>query len=199
LGWDSHNSVKIGIDRAGHIHIVGNLHNDHIVYLSNTGTVKVGITRQLQKGVSTRWLDQGATQAIPLFRVANRLMSGLVETACKQYVGDKTNWRTMLKNDYAALDLSSAAQDLKDQVAPDIARIHEQYGLLSVQPIVAQAVDIHYPVTAYPTKVASINLEKEGAFSGVLQGIKGQYLLFDNDRVINIRKYGGYHWNITVQ
>jgi hypothetical protein len=173
--------------------------NDHIVYLSNTGTVKVGITRQLQKGVSSRWLDQGATQAIPLFKVSNRLMSGLVETACKQYVGDKTNWRTMLKNDYDALNLQSAADDLKAQVAPDIARIHEQYGLLAVQTVQAPAVDIHYPVEQYPTKVLSINLDKEGEFSGRLVGIKGQYWLFDGDRVINIRKYGGYHWTITVQ
>ena len=172
--------------------------NDHIVYLSNTGNVKVGITRQLQKGVSTRWIDQGATQAVAMFRVANRLISGLVETACKQYVGDKTNWRTMLKNEYETLDLNALKREIMSKVQPDIDNIHEQYGLLAVTPIESFAVDIHYPAQQYPTKVSSINLEKEGGFVGQLLGIKGQYWLLDNDRVINIRKYGGYHWDITV-
>lgn len=32
LGWDSHNSVVIGLDEEGYIHIVGNLHVNPIVY-----------------------------------------------------------------------------------------------------------------------------------------------------------------------
>merc|ERR1712093_328315 len=31
--------------------------SEHFVYLANTGTVKVGITRQVTEGVSTRWMD----------------------------------------------------------------------------------------------------------------------------------------------
>ena len=56
----------------------------------------------------------------------------------------------------------------------------------------AKVTAIHYPVTAYPEKVTSINLDKQGVAEGVLNGIKGQYLLLDTG-VINLRKYSGYH------
>jgi hypothetical protein len=46
-------------------------------------------------------------------------------------------------------------------------------------------------------KIKSINLEKEPNFEGQLLGIKGQYLMLDGDRVINMRKYSGY--NLSLQ
>ena len=55
---------------------------DHIVYLANSSGVKVGITRETQ--LPTRWIDQGAVQALPILRVKTRQQSGLVETALKQ-------------------------------------------------------------------------------------------------------------------
>ena len=49
-----------------------------------------------------------------------------------------------------------------------------------------------YPVEQYPEKVRSLNFDKEPEVSGVLTGIKGQYLMFGDNRVINLRKFGGY-------
>ncbi len=171
--------------------------SDHFVYLANTGTVKVGITRHVTDGVSSRWLDQGATQAIAIMRVQNRLTSGLVETAFKQHIADKTNWRTMLKAQPEKVDLYSLKQRLLEQVNAPLEAITNEYGVQAIAPVDADAMEIHYPVEQYPEKVNSINLDKEGAFNGTLNGIKGQYLLLDGDRVINLRKYGGYH--LTVE
>lgn len=166
--------------------------NDHIVYLSNTGNVKVGITRQIQSGVSSRWIDQGATQAIPIFRVANRLISGLVETICKQHMSDKSNWRVMLKGAIPNLDLVSLRDELYEKIADDLEELITQHGLLAIQKITIQPVDIFYPVTQYPAKITSLGFDKTPSFTGTLLGIKGQYLYFDDDRVINIRKHAGY-------
>ena len=52
-------------------------------------------------------------------------------------------------------------------------------------------MDIHFPVDSYPVKIKSFNFDKNPEVSGVLHGIKGQYLLLDIG-VINIRKFTGY-------
>lgn len=170
--------------------------SDHFVYLANTGTVKVGITRHVSNLVSSRWIDQGATQAIPIMRVQNRLISGLVETAFKGHIADKTNWRTMLKGAPETADLVALKEALLAQVEEDLDMIIEDYGFQALEQLDAEAVNIHYPVLQYPEKVKSINLDKEGSFSGELLGIKAQYWMLDGDRVINMRKYAGYHLNI---
>jgi hypothetical protein len=172
--------------------------SDHFVYLANTGTVKVGITRHVTQGVSSRWIDQGATQAIAIMRVQNRLTSGLVESAFKSHIADKTNWRTMLKAQPDKVDLVSLKESLLEQVEGELDEIIEEYGFQAIDIVDSQAIDIHYPVQQYPEKVTSINLDKEGGFSGQLLGIKGQYLLLDGDRVINLRKYSGYALSLTV-
>ncbi len=172
--------------------------SDHYVYLANTGTVKVGITRHVSDRISSRWLDQGATQAIPIMRVQNRLISGLVETAFKSHIADKTNWRTMLKSQPEKTDLSDLKESLLAEVEEDLDMITEEYGFQAIDQLDAPAVEIHYPVSQYPEKIKSINLDKEGAFSGTLLGIKAQYWMLDGDRVINMRKYSGYDLSIEV-
>ena len=166
--------------------------SDHFVYLANTGTVKVGITRHVTDGVSSRWLDQGATQAIPIMRVKNRLLSGLVETAFKSHIADKTNWRTMLKSQPDEVNLFELRDTLIEKVEGALSKISEEHGIQAINALNAPAVEIHYPVEHYPEKVKSINLDKEGQFEGKLNGIKGQYWMLDGDRVINMRKYAGY-------
>jgi hypothetical protein len=47
-------------------------------------------------------------------------------------------------------------------------------------------------VLQYPKKVTSLNLDKTPNFSGTLTGIKGQYLLFEDGTVFNVRTYEGY-------
>lgn len=172
--------------------------SDHFVYLANTGTTKVGITRHVSQGISSRWIDQGATQALAILRVNNRLMSGLVETALKAHIADKTNWRTMLKGEPANVDLLELKHQLLAQVAGELDELKQQHGLQALAEVDSQPVHIDYPVRHYPQKIKSINLDKEMGFEGHLIGIKGQYWMLDGDRVINMRKYAGYRIGIET-
>ena len=171
--------------------------NEHFVYLANTGTVKVGITRQITEGVSPRWMDQGATQATVMLRVPDRLTSGLVETMCKSHIADKTNWRTMLKGQPDSVDLLQVKDELLDKISDELEALKQEKGLQAVSEVSSTTHDIHYPVNDYPVKIKSLNLDKDPSFSGVLNGVKGQYWLLDNDRVINIRKFAGYKATLT--
>ena len=163
---------------------------DHVVYLANSSGAKVGITRATQ--VPTRWIDQGATQALPIMRVATRQQSGLVEDVLRSQVTDRTNWRAMLKGEALPLDLAQLAGEIFETCQDGITALQERFGLQAIQPLSDLAVvDIAYPVLAYPAKVASFDLEKTPVVEGALQGIKGQYLIFDTG-VINIRKFTAY-------
>lgn len=168
---------------------------DHFVYLANTSGLKVGITRHSQ--VPTRWMDQGATQALPIFRVASRLQSGLVETAFKAHIADKTNWQAMLKGPSERADLEAERQRLMAACAGAIEALQQQHGLQAVSVLEQQPViEIDYPVLEYPRKVSSFNLDKDPLVAGTLLGIKGQYLILDTG-VINLRKFGGYQVALT--
>lgn len=171
---------------------------DHFVYLSNTGQIKIGITKFIGEDVSSRWIDQGANQAIAIYRVKERLHSGLLETHIAQSIGDKTNWRTMLKGTADKLDLLSMKQKVYELAADKVGEMQAEFGIQAVQELDTPPVEIHYPVNQYPVKIKSINLDKEGGFEGQLLGIKGQYLMLDGDRVINIRKYTGYEWELNI-
>lgn len=167
----------------------------HYVYLANSSGIKVGITRATQ--VPTRWIDQGAIQAIPILKVQTRQQSGMMEIALKQYVADKTNWRAMLKGEVAKIDLVEQRGILLEQITDDLETLNDQFGAGAVETLDEPAVDITYPVIDYPTKIKSFNLDKTPKASGILQGIKGQYLIFDTG-VINLRKYTGYHLTVTT-
>ncbi|MAT93181.1 MAG: hypothetical protein CME59_11335 [Halioglobus sp.] len=169
---------------------------EHIVYLANTSGVKVGITRGTQ--VPTRWMDQGAVQARPIFRVATRLHSGLVETLLGAHVADKTNWRAMLKGDAAPVDLESERQRLLHECRAELDALRAGHGLQAISELPdAAEVAIAYPVLEFPQKVTSFNLDKNPVAEGTLTGIKGQYLIFDTG-VINMRKYGGYQLSLET-
>jgi len=163
---------------------------DHVVYLANSSGIKVGITRATQ--IPTRWIDQGATQALPIMRVATRQQSGFVEDLLRSQVADKTNWRALLKGDAAPVDLLHVREQIFDACAGGITTLQERFGLQAVQPLNAQSVvEIRYPIEGYPAKITSFNLDKNPVAEGTLLGIKGQYLMFDTG-VINIRKYTAY-------
>jgi hypothetical protein len=162
----------------------------HVVYLANSSGIKVGITRGTQ--VPTRWIDQGAVQALPILGVQTRLQSGLVETLFKQFVADKTNWRAMLKGQVDTLDLYAERDRLLEHCAPALSELQQRFGLQAIQQLPdAVAVAIDYPVLQYPNKVVSLDLEKTPLIEGHLLGIKGQYLMLDTG-VLNIRKFGAY-------
>ena len=169
---------------------------DHFVYLANSTGVKVGITRGTQ--LPTRWLDQGAIQAVPIFRVATRQQSGFVEDALRSQVGDRTNWRALLRGDVEPVDLLHIREQLMQSCAEPLDALQERFGLQAIQPITdVEVLDIAYPVEAYPEKISSFNLDKNPIAEGTLIGIKGQYLLFDTG-VINIRKYTAYQLSVSV-
>ncbi|WNJ95311.1 DUF2797 domain-containing protein [Vibrio ruber] len=162
---------------------------DHYVYLSNTSGLKVGITRHSQ--IPTRWIDQGATQGLPIFKVKNRYISGLIEVELAQHIADKTNWRTLLKEDQDPLALHEQAEKLRPLVEETIATIRQTYGDDAVTAVNPDITDIQFPVQQHPTKIVSHNFDKNPQVSGLLQGIKGQYLILDTG-VINIRKFTSY-------
>nr|WP_321245867.1 DUF2797 domain-containing protein [uncultured Psychroserpens sp.] len=152
----------------------------HIVYLANSSNVKVGVTRKEQ--VPTRWIDQGAHEAIEILEAPNRYLAGITEVALKDYVADKTNWRKMLKNDNVDENLVEWRERLKTYI-PDEAL---DYFIAS-----NKETNISFPVLKYPEKPKSLNIEKEKQYTGKLAGIKGQYLIFEDDRVFNVRSNEG--------
>ncbi|MES2812121.1 MAG: DUF2797 domain-containing protein [Bacteroidota bacterium] len=154
----------------------------HIVYLALSSEVKVGVTRKTQ--VPTRWIDQGAIQAIPIVEVPNRYLAGITEVALKSLYADKTNWQKMLKGEIPSVDLIAERNGLK-YVIPN--EVQEYYHSES-----SDLYKLQYPVLEYPKKVTSLNLEKSPNFSGKLMGVKGQYLIFEDGTVFNIRTYEGY-------
>ena len=159
----------------------------HIVYLANSSNIKVGVTRKTQ--VPTRWIDQGAHEAIELVEVPNRYLAGITEVALKDFVGDKTNWRTMLKNEIKDENLV----EWRDKLLAHIPDVAKEY-ILDEQ----QETEIVFPVLQYPKKPKSLNFSKTATYEGVLKGIKGQYLIFEDDTVCNIRSNEGYVVKITV-
>jgi hypothetical protein len=168
----------------------------HYVYLANSSAIKVGITRGSQ--IPTRWIDQGASQALPIFRVASRYQSGLIEVTIKQHVSDRTDWRKMLKADAEPRDLVAMRDQLADLCSDRISQLQQQFGDENIQYLAdQQVVGIQYPVEQYPEKVKSLNLDKTPSIEGVLMGIKGQYLILDSG-VINIRKYSGYKLDVDL-
>lgn len=163
---------------------------DHFVYLANSSGVKVGITRGTQ--IPTRWIDQGATQALPVFRVQTRRQAGLIEDALRKHVADKTHWQKMLKGNSEPVDLEAIRDALLEKCDADFALLEQEFGLQALQRIDdVSPTEIHYPVDQFPEKVVSFNLDKQPLVEGRLQGIKGQYLILDTG-VINIRKFTAY-------
>ena len=162
----------------------------HYVYLANSSGIKVGITRHTQ--IPTRWIDQGAVSALPIIKVSSRHLSGLVEVHLKQYVSDKTSWQKMLKGLIEPVDLLAKRKELIELSKPFLDDLSERSGEHAIELLAdSKPVQINYPVTRYPSKVKSFNFDKTPEVAGVLEGIKGQYLIFDTG-VINIRKFGGY-------
>lgn len=159
----------------------------HIVYLANSSNVKVGVTRKSQ--IPTRWIDQGAHEALEILEVPNRYLAGIAEVALKEYVNDKTNWRKMLTNNIDDADLVKWREKLKANLPSEV----QDYFLEN-----KKETAMHFPVQHYSTKIKSLNLEKIPNFKGKLIGIKGQYLLFENETVFNVRNHEGFVVKLSV-
>ena len=153
----------------------------HFVYLAVASALKVGVTRETQ--IPTRWIDQGASYAIRLAETPHRQLAGEIEVALKSHFTDKTNWRRMLKNEIADFDLEEEKWNIEELLPSDLAQYMSEDDTI---------VEIDYPVLEFPQKVKSVGFDKIPHIEGTLLGIKGQYLLLDDDRVLNIRKHEGY-------
>jgi hypothetical protein len=160
----------------------------HIVYLAMSSHLKVGITRKSQ--VPTRWIDQGAHLALSLLEVPNRYLAGVGEVALKNLFSDKTNWRKMLQNDHDQIDWTTARQQAINALPEEL----KPYVQSETHPTA-----LHFPVNQYPQKVNSLNLSKTPSYEGVLKGIKGQYLIFGDQTVFNVRSNEGYRVRLTLQ
>ena len=161
---------------------------DHIVYLAISSGIKVGVTRSGQ--IPTRWIDQGAWQAIKLAKTPSRYTAGLIEVALKEHISDRTNWQRMLKNQLIeGVDLTIAKKEMIAHLPSDLQNyISEEDNI----------TEINYPVNEYPEKVKSLSFDKLGEIAGRLWGVKGQYLIFDDGTVVNMRKHTGYMVELEV-
>ncbi|RYZ79228.1 MAG: DUF2797 domain-containing protein [Proteobacteria bacterium] len=160
----------------------------HVVYLALSSDVKVGVTRKSQ--VPTRWIDQGACEAVTILEVPNRYLAGITEVALKNHYVDKTNWRKMLQNEVLTLDLLEEKTRIYDYLPEEVkpyfnTDLHEH-------------LVINYPVISYPKKVVGLNLDKTTRYAGKLAGIKGQYLIFEDGTVFNVRGFEGYRVAIDL-
>ncbi|TWO32105.1 DUF2797 domain-containing protein [Seonamhaeicola sediminis] len=159
----------------------------HIVYLANSSNVKVGVTRKSQ--VPTRWIDQGAHEAIEIVEVPNRYLAGITEVALKDHVSDKTNWRTMLKNEIKDENLVEWREQLRTYI-PEEAK---DYFIQS-----NSETNLEFPVFKYPEKPRSLNIVKEQSYTGKLVGLKAQYLIFEDETVFNVRGNEGLVVRISM-
>ncbi len=159
----------------------------HIVYLANSSSVKVGVTRKTQ--IPTRWIDQGAHEAIEIVEVPNRYLAGITEVALKDHVGDKTNWRTMIKNEIDDENLVDWRNKLKRYIPEEVIDYFIENN---------SETHMEFPVLQYPIKPKSLNLIKTPFYEGVLKGIKGQYLIFEDNTVFNIRSNEGLVVRLSI-
>ena len=159
---------------------------DHYVYLSLTSNIKVGVTRNTQ--IPTRWIDQGAHYAIKFSKTPNRFLAGCIELEISKYISDRTQWRKMLQGDFEKINLIDKKKELSEKLPIDLQEYISNENKI---------VTINYPTYKNLLKIKSINLDKTPNVYGELTGIKGQYLIIDNNFVFNVRKYTGYILGIS--
>ena len=160
----------------------------HTVYLALSSHLKVGVTRKSQ--LPTRWIDQGAHQATVILEVPNRYLAGVGEVALKNFFSDKTNWRKMLQNNAEAVDWEKARNLAIDSIPNDL----KPYAVRET----TQIQSLTFPVLQYPEKVKSLNLSKTPLYEGKLMGIKGQYLIFEDATVFNVRSNEGQCVRLSI-
>lgn len=160
----------------------------HYVYLALTSKVKVGVTRHDQ--IPTRWIDQGAWKALIIAETDNRQQAGLIEVSLKNYMGDKTPWRDMLKD---VRDTTIDLEELRDKAVTLFPEDLKQFAVKD-----SKVVELNFPVDEYPEKIKSLNFDKTPDISGTLMGIRAQYFIFEGGEVLNIRKFSGYHIDFSV-
>ena len=160
----------------------------HVVYLSRTNKLKVGVTGLGRE--QFRWNDQGAVEGIQLCVTPYRQLAGEIEVALKEHMNDKTHWLGMLKD---VTRFPDELLELKDECFELLGPNYEPF--FSDDDTVHS---INYPVQKYPLKVKSLKLNKEPNGTGVISGIKGQYLILEDGRVMNVRAHEGCRVELEI-
>jgi len=174
---------------------LANCMQPHYVYLANASGLKVGITRASQ--VPTRWLDQGAIQALSVLRVQSRHQAGLLEVAIKKYVSDRTDWRKMLRGEPESHDLYARRGELLNWCSEELTACASSAEENVFAPLEDETIHtFSYPVLTYPTRVTALNFDKTPVIEGTLLGMKGQYLILETG-VLNARKFTGYSVSVS--
>lgn len=159
----------------------------HIVYLAKTDRIKVGITRKTQ--IPTRWIDQGADEAVAFLEVPNRYLAGVAEVALKAHFADKTSWRSMLLGERTEESILEAVTQAMSYLPEEL----KQYAIPNIEPWT-----LEFPVAVSPAKIKSLAFKKDKQhWSGTLQGIKGQYLILDSG-VFNVRSHEGFQVKLEL-
>ena len=159
----------------------------HLLHLANTGNIKVGVTRKTQ--TPSRWIDQGAHEAIEILETPNRYLAGTAEVSIKKYISDKTNWRKMLMNENSTENILNYKTQAKNYLPNHLLHYFIEKDIIT---------EIHFPILDSPLKPESMKLDNGKEISGILKGIKGQYLIFKENKVLNIRAHEGYIIKISV-
>ena len=113
-----------------------------------------------------------------------------MEVALKGVFSDRTHWRNMLK---PTSPNSEALLDAKDDALEALGMTYE--------PFFDEEDEVHildFPVLQHPDKVTSTKLEKVPVISGKLVGVKGQYWMWEDGRVWNVRAHAGSRVEIDV-
>ena len=159
----------------------------HIVYLSKTSGIKVGVTRS--NNMTSRWIDQGAVEAIQLIEVPNRYLAGVAEVKLKDKFSDKTNWRKMLTSNIDESDIISDKKIAFEALGSDF----EKYFKIN-----SQLIKFNYQIQQPVESVKSVSLKKSNDVEGKLIGVKGQYLIFEDSTVFNVRSNEGLVVGIKI-
>ena len=96
----------------------------------------------------------------------------------------------MLKNDIEDINLIEWRSKLRQFIPDEAAEYFIEDN---------SETNLEFPVLQYPEKVKSLNLGKTSTFDGVLKGIKGQYLIFEDQTVFNVRGNEGLYVGIDIE
>ncbi|MDH3004553.1 MAG: DUF2797 domain-containing protein [Candidatus Shikimatogenerans sp. JK-2022] len=164
----------------------------HIIYISITGNTKVGIT--IKNNFYNRLMDQGAIKAIIIAITPNRYLSGKIEKISKNFISDRTNYINMLTNNFKK-DINLIK--IKKKIFKFILKYYTIYKNFLYKN--NKIYKFYYPVLKYPTnKIYNFSFRNNLRLKEKLIGLKGQYLIFTNKKVLNIRNHIGYYLNLYI-
>jgi hypothetical protein len=123
--------------------------------------------------------------------VPNRYLAGITEVALKALYSDKTNWRQMLTQTPQQIDLIAERERALSYLPDEV----KDYASSALQ---EKTLSLQFPLQSPPPIVTSVNLVKAKQFTGTLVGVKGQYLIFSDHKVMNVRGHEGVCVSLSV-